>query len=47
MKEGHSDRINGLNYFSSGSLFLSSSYDRSWTLWDGKKLAKIYNQKGH
>lgn len=31
----------------SGSHFITASYDKTWSLWDGKRLGKILSQKGH
>jgi len=47
MKEAHSDRINSIKYIETGNNFLTSSYDKTWGLWDGKRLTNIFIQKGH
>ncbi len=34
-------------YDESGKYLFSSSYDKSWSMWDVSRLSKLYNQKGH
>ncbi len=45
--KAHSDRVSSLHFHQTGSIFLSSSYDKSWSIWDSSRVKQISNQKGH
>ena len=44
---GHSERVNRVEFHPDGNTFISASYDKSWGLWDAKRLKEISKQKGH
>lgn len=45
--EGHKDRCARLAFHPSGELLATTSYDRTWMLWDLEKQASVIKQRGH
>ena len=45
--KAHGDRINTVKFCENGTAFLTGSYDKTWSIWDFKRLKEISNQKGH
>lgn len=45
--QAHEDRINYSKFDSTGNYFFTASYDKSWSLWDTKKMQTVFTQKGH
>jgi U4/U6 small nuclear ribonucleoprotein PRP4 len=36
--KGHSDRINRIRFHQSAPVFLTASYDKTWSIWDSNRI---------
>jgi U4/U6 small nuclear ribonucleoprotein PRP4 len=45
--KAHSDRVNAIRFHQSAAVFLTGSYDKSWSIWDSSRIKELSNQKGH